>query len=149
MKTRLNNIEETRAFAEKLAGALKPGDLLSLKGEMGAGKTTITQWIAGALGVKEPVTSPTFALVNVYQGEEMELNHLDLYRLERPEELETIDYESYFYPDGVTIVEWASKAEDYLPLNRIEVRIEVDGQAREIEIVEDHKRAEELVKDLK
>lgn len=129
-----NNEEETRILAYRLAEIIEDGMVISLNGEMGAGKTTFTQMFSKALNIDDYVTSPTFSLVNTYYGDR-ELNHLDLYRLEEAEEVESIDIDNYYYPSGITIVEWAERAKNYLPRDFIEIKIEkIDDNKREFTI---------------
>lgn len=107
---------DTRQFAYALAKWLRPGDVIRLDGNLGAGKTTLIQWVAEALGVHEEVTSPTFSLVHCYEARDFDLYHLDLYRLEDPQELEEIDIDEVFVPlRAVTFIEWAERAEGELP----------------------------------
>ena len=101
-------------FAAKLAKMVKQGDVLALTGELGAGKTCFVKGLANELGVKETVTSPTFALLKTYHGL-MDLYHLDLYRLDRIEDLLDIGIEDYLPGDGITVIEWGDKAGDLLP----------------------------------
>lgn len=108
--------EEMQALGERLAQDLRTGDVLMLHGDLGAGKTTLTQGIAGGLGVDGAVQSPTFTLVREHRGREMMLYHLDLYRLADPDELEGLGYEEYLDPpDGVSVIEWPERAGDWLP----------------------------------
>lgn len=123
MKFEIATINELNKVAQTIAGILQEGDVLSLRGDLGAGKTTFVQAIAKAMGIHERVTSPTFSLVNYYEGTPP-LWHLDLYRLEAPEELEDIGYEDYFYPENaITFIEWAEKADYYLPDDVYEIDI--------------------------
>lgn len=133
MKFKIENLEDLEKFARKLASKLQNGDVISLIGDLGAGKTTLVQYLAKELGVDDYVTSPTFAIVNIYYGD-FQINHLDLYRLEDPSELEQIDYETYFYPDGITFIEWAAMGGDYLPEDMIEIEITQVDDKRTIEI---------------
>lgn len=114
--------EETAVLGEKLAAHLKAGDLVCLNGDLGAGKTRFAQGLARGLGVAGPVTSPTFTLINEYQGR-LPLYHMDVYRLGDPLELEDLGYEEYFYGGGVTLVEWGELVEELLPEERLDLRI--------------------------
>lgn len=144
---RLENKTESRRFAERLADELRPGDVLRLDGDLGAGKTTITQWIGERLGVVEKVQSPTFSLVRHYPCKYGTLNHIDLYRMEAPEEIEALDYEELFWPDGITVIEWAERAEEYLPPDVLRIRLsKAGGEAREVELLSSGGRSEELRK---
>ena len=126
-------------WSERFAHTLCSGDVVSLEGTLGSGKTQVVQWIAQALGADRPASSPTFSLVNHYRTLNRDLYHLDLYRLESPSELEDIDYETYFYPEeAITFLEWAEKAKDYLPHGMVHVQIVVkEGEAREVSVWRD------------
>lgn len=123
--------EETQKIAERLAEVLMPGDLLTLEGDLGAGKTTFTKGLAKGLGVKRNVNSPTFTIVKQYKGR-LPLYHMDVYRLEDSDE--DIGFSEYFDGEGVSVVEWAQFIEEYLPKERLEVTIRsIDEQTRNIE----------------
>ena len=126
-------------WSERFAHTLRSGDVVSLEGTLGAGKTQVVQWIAQALGADRPASSPTFSLVNHYRTPNRDIYHLDLYRLESPNELEDIDYETSFYPEeAITFLEWAEKAKDYLPHGMVHVQIVVkEGEAREVSVWRD------------
>ena len=140
----INNLEEMKIFANKLASGLKEGDVLNLIGEMSAGKTTLTSFISQYFSVDDS-SSPTFAIVNIYEGD-IKIYHLDLYRFDDQDEILDIDYETYFYPDGgLTILEWAENVSDYLPDDMINIEIrKISGNKREIEIYEDSERGKEI-----
>lgn len=113
--------EETRALAVVLAAELEsrgalnsPGVLLALHGELGTGKTCFVQGLAQALGIRQAVASPTYTMINEYRGRR-QLAHMDLYRIRAPQELMGIDFESYLDIDGVTVIEWAERAGEWLP----------------------------------
>jgi tRNA threonylcarbamoyladenosine biosynthesis protein TsaE len=106
--------EETEAAGQHLASEFKPGDVIALYGDLGAGKTCWVRGVAKALAAREAVISPTFTLINEYQGK-FPVYHFDLYRLQSARELEDIGYEEYFYGEGISILEWAGKAERLLP----------------------------------
>ncbi|MFM1524593.1 MULTISPECIES: tRNA (adenosine(37)-N6)-threonylcarbamoyltransferase complex ATPase subunit type 1 TsaE [Helcococcus] len=143
MKREIKDLKELENYGKKLAKILKFGDVISLKGDLGAGKTTLVQFIAKELGVNDYVTSPTFSIVNIYEGDE-KIYHMDLYRLEDPTELEQIDFENYFYPEGITFIEWAEKGGYYLPEDMIEISIEIGLNKRIIEIEENNIRSKEI-----
>lgn len=129
--------EETRAIGEKVGRTLKPGAVVCLYGEMGAGKTCLIQGLARGLGVKEEkeVKSPTFVLIREYEGR-VPIYHFDLYRIESEQELEGLGYEEYFYGRGVSLIEWADKIQEYLPPHRIEIRLAfLDEHERWIEVI--------------
>lgn len=144
----VNSLKECENFAEKFSKLLRKGDVVSLVGDLGAGKTTFTKFVGKSFGIIEDITSPTFNLVNVYYGK-FEFNHMDLYRIDFFEELYQIDYENYFYPDGVTLIEWAEKAKELLPKNIIEVEIlKISESSRKFIIKGNNKRELEIVEEL-
>ncbi len=105
-----------QAFGRAFARQLNAGDVVLLHGDLGAGKTTLTQGIAAGLGVEGPLQSPTFTLVQEHQGWVFKLYHLDLYRLDDPSELESMGYETYLEPaEGVSVIEWPERASGWLP----------------------------------
>lgn len=112
--------EETMKLAQVLALYLKPGDVITLEGDLGAGKTTFAKGIANGLGVKRTVSSPTFTIVKEYEGE-IPFYHMDVYRLENSDE--DIGFSEYFNGNGIAVVEWAHFIEDYLPKDRLKVNI--------------------------
>lgn len=119
---------ETMKVAEQLALLLNPGDVITLEGELGVGKTIFAKGIARGLGVKQAVTSPTFTIVKEYEGE-LPLYHMDAYRLEHS--VEDIGFDEYFYGNGISVVEWAQFIEDYLPNHTLNVHIQyVDDDTR-------------------
>lgn len=134
MKIELNSLEKTENFGKKLGSLLDSGDILCMDGDLGAGKTTMTKSIGLGLGVEEYITSPTFALVNIYSGRLM-VYHFDVYRLEDPEEIYELGFDEYFYGDGVSIIEWAEKIKSILPEERIELYI-YQGKDQNSRIVE-------------
>lgn len=126
-----HSLEETEEIAMRLANLLQPGDLLTLEGELGSGKTTFTKGLAKGLGITRNVNSPTFTIVKQYKGR-IPLYHMDVYRLEDSDE--DIGFSEYFHGDGVSVVEWAEFIKDYLPEERLEIGIEYtdDDQARKL-----------------
>jgi tRNA threonylcarbamoyladenosine biosynthesis protein TsaE len=118
--------EETWAFGEKIGREAKPGDVLTLVGDLGVGKTVFTQGVAAGLGITEPVNSPTFTIVQVYEQGRIPFYHFDVYRIGDIEEMDEIGYEDYFYGTGVTMIEWANLIEEILPETYREIRIEKD-----------------------
>ncbi|MCI8280907.1 MAG: tRNA (adenosine(37)-N6)-threonylcarbamoyltransferase complex ATPase subunit type 1 TsaE [Lachnospiraceae bacterium] len=121
-----NSPEETFALGETMGKAAKEGEFYTLVGDLGTGKTVFTQGIAQGLGIEEPVTSPTFTIVQVYDRGRMPFYHFDVYRIGDVEEMEEIGYEDYFYGAGLTLVEWGNLIEELLPQKRKEIRIEKD-----------------------
>ncbi len=120
--------EETAQLGKKLAQQAKPGSIYTLDGGLGAGKTAFTQGVAAGLGVTEPVSSPTFTIVQVYGGGVMPLYHFDVYRIADVEEMDEIGYEDYFYGDGLTVIEWADYIKELLPPDYWRITIEKDPE---------------------
>ncbi len=114
--------KDTLEFGIRLGRLLKPGDIVCLEGQLGAGKTVLTRGIARALGIEDNVSSPTYTLINEYAGS-MPLYHFDLYRLEDGEELLYIGGEDLLYGQGISVIEWASRAEDLLPPDCLWIRL--------------------------
>ena len=127
MLTVTNSAAETRALGEKLASRLKPGDVVVLEGELGAGKSELARGIAKGLGVTETVTSPSFTILNVYESGRCPLYHFDWYRLESEEELYELGMDEYLGGDGIAVVEWAERCPDAVPENVLRIRLEVTG----------------------
>ena len=135
MKERLcRTKKETEEFAKALAKELRAGDVVCLHGDLGAGKTQLMQWMAPVWGISSTVDSPTFSLVQTYptRDENLHIHHLDLYRLEEEEELETIGFEDLFYPvQAITFNEWPQRAASYLPKQALHVfidRVDEEGE---------------------
>ena len=118
--------KETRAFGEQLGKRAVPGSLYTLTGDLGTGKTVFTQGFARGLGITEHVNSPTFTIVQEYDGGRLPFYHFDVYRIGDIEEMDEIGYEDYFYGNGVCLIEWAELIGELLPEQRIAVRIEKD-----------------------
>ena len=116
----------THALGKRLGAEAKPGDVYTLVGDLGVGKTVFTQGIAEGLGITEPVSSPTFTIVQVYEEGRMPFYHFDVYRIGDIEEMDEIGYEDYFYGDGLCMIEWANLIDEILPERRSEVTIEKD-----------------------
>jgi tRNA threonylcarbamoyladenosine biosynthesis protein TsaE len=128
LETKTNSPQQTKELGRLLGELAKPGDVFCLYGDLGSGKTHLSQGIAEGLGVKEHVTSPTFTLINEYEGK-YPLYHMDVYRLGGPEDMEDLGYEEYFYGDGVTLVEWADIVVDVLPGERLDIQFENLGES--------------------
>lgn len=118
--------EETHALGAKIGKNAKPGDVYTLTGDLGVGKTVFTQGIAEGLGITESVCSPTFTIVQVYEEGRLPFYHFDVYRIGDIEEMDEIGYEDYFYGDGLCMIEWANLIEEILPAERYDVTIEKD-----------------------
>lgn len=131
------SVEETMEIGAKFAKGLRMGDCVALIGDLGAGKTVFTKGVAKGLGVKNAryVNSPTFVIIKEYEGR-LPLYHFDLYRLDGHSGFDDMNYEEYFYGDGVTVIEWADKIRDILPKKYWEVKLSViDENKRMMEIV--------------
>ncbi len=119
-----NTPEETYALGRKLGEQAKPGQVYTLIGDLGVGKTVFTQGVANGLLIEEPVNSPTFTIVQVYEEGRMPFYHFDVYRIGDIEEMEEIGYEDYFYGQGLTMIEWADLIPELLPEKYWEIKIE-------------------------
>jgi len=117
--------KDTFFLGKKIASHLKPGDAICLEGDLGTGKTVLTKGIAEGLGIKEPVTSPSFTIVNTYEGR-TKLHHFDVYRIDDPEELYAIGWDEYFSDDAITVVEWGDKVLNIMPADTICIKITKD-----------------------
>lgn len=118
--------EETHELGKHIGERANPGEVYTLTGDLGVGKTVFTQGIAEGLGITEPVCSPTFTIVQVYEEGRLPFYHFDVYRIGDIEEMDEIGYEDYFYGDGLCMIEWANLIEEILPEQRHEVTIEKD-----------------------
>ncbi len=118
--------EDTFTIGKKLAETVRPGEIYTLNGDLGVGKTVFTKGLAAGLGIKEPVTSPTFTILQEYESGRLPLYHFDVYRIGDPEEMDEIGYEDYFYGHGICLIEWAELIEELIPEEAIAVYIEKD-----------------------
>ena len=116
--------EDTAALGEQIGQLAKPGEVYTLIGDLGVGKTVFTQGLAKGLGITEPVNSPTFTIVQVYEEGRLPFYHFDVYRIGDVEEMDEIGYEDYIYGQGVCLIEWANLIEEILPERYIRVTIE-------------------------
>lgn len=123
---------DTKMFSERLATLLQIGDLITLSGDLGAGKTTFTKGVAKGLQIKRPITSPTFTIIKEYTGDKT-LYHMDAYRLEHSDE--DIGFDEYFYGDGISVIEWAEFIEEYLPKERLAISIQYQDETVRIIIL--------------
>ena len=117
---------ETRDFAKKLGEEAKAGQVYCLIGDLGVGKTVFTQGFAEGMGVKEWVNSPTFTIVQEYEGDKMPFYHFDVYRIGDAEEMYEVGFEDYVYGEGVSLIEWANLILDIIPEDAISIRIDKD-----------------------
>lgn len=131
--------EDTYQLGVTMGSQAKMGDLYCLNGDLGVGKTVFTQGFAKGLGIEGPVNSPTFMILQEYEGSRLPLYHFDVYRIADVEEMEEIGYEDYFYGDGVCLIEWAERIEEILPQEYKVITIKKDLKKgfdyREISII--------------
>ncbi len=118
--------EETYTLGKKLGEQAKPGQVYTLIGDLGVGKTVFTQGVAAGLGITEPINSPTFTIVQIYEEGRMPFYHFDVYRIGDVEEMDEIGYEDYFYGEGICLIEWANLIEEILPESYTQITIEKD-----------------------
>ena len=110
-----NSAKETFLLGEKLGRQAAAGQIYTLNGDLGVGKTVFTQGVAAGLGIAEPVNSPTFTIIQEYEGGRLPFYHFDVYRIGDIEEMEEIGYDDYFFGEGVCLIEWAELIEELLP----------------------------------
>ena len=126
MVTETRSPEETYELGRKIGLQARPGQVYTLTGDLGVGKTVFTQGVAAGLGITEPVSSPTFTIVQVYEEGRLPFYHFDVYRIGDIEEMEEIGYDDYFFGKGICLIEWAEMIEEILPDDRISITIEKD-----------------------
>ena len=124
----IDSLSELDGVAEQIIESLNGRDVVLFRGGMGAGKTTLISRIVAQLGAQDTVTSPTFALVNQYEGAERRIYHFDFYRIDRIEEVFDFGYEEYFYSGDLCLVEWPEKIEALIPDDAMVVRIDITGE---------------------
>lgn len=118
--------QETFALGERIGREAKPGEIYTLTGDLGVGKTVLTQGVASGLGIVGTVNSPTFTILQVYENGRLPFYHFDVYRIGDEEEMEEIGYEDCFFGGGVCLIEWAERISGILPEMRISILIEKD-----------------------
>lgn len=118
----VNNVDNTLALGKKIGNLLNPGDIICLNGDLGAGKTHFTKGIASGLDINEYITSPTFNIVNEYDGR-LKLNHFDVYRVNDVDEILEIGFDEYIFSTSVSIIEWSDYIKEIIPKEHIDVRI--------------------------
>ncbi len=126
MEFNVYSVDNTTELGIKLGKLLKFGDIICLTGDLGTGKTHITKGIAKGLGINDNITSPTFTIVNEYEGGRLKLNHFDVYRVNDPNEIYAIGFDDYIFSDAVSIIEWANYIEEILPHDLLHIKIEKD-----------------------
>ena len=143
---RVDSLEETEQFGRHLGTLVQAQDVITLEGELGAGKTTFTKSFAKGLGVTRNVNSPTFTILKQYEGR-LPFNHLDVYRLGDSEE--DLGWDELFYGDAVTVIEWAKLIEHDLPKDRLQIEVFHENEfARRFEVTPIGERYEQLCKEL-
>lgn len=120
--------EDTREIARRIAEKMRPGSIICLDGDLGAGKTAFAKGFAEGLGIREDVSSPTFTIMQIYKEGRLPLYHFDVYRLADPEEMDELGYEEFFFSDGVCLVEWADRIGELIPEEAMRIRIEKNAQ---------------------
>ena len=148
LKIKTESVEETIKLGNKIGSKLNAGDIVCLQGDLGAGKTSLAKGICSGLGVESQVTSPTYKIVNEYRGD-LKVNHLDLYRIHKEEELYDLGFEEYIYGDGVSIIEWPDKARSLMPDNYLDINIKGQEDEREVRFIPQANKYIKLVAELK
>ena len=118
--------KDTFLIGKKIGENANPGQVYTLIGDLGVGKTVFTQGVARGLQIEEPISSPTFTIIQIYEEGRMPFYHFDVYRIGDVEEMDEIGYEDYFYGDGLCMIEWANLIEEILPEHYFQVTIEKD-----------------------
>lgn len=118
--------EETFAFRKRIGQLAEPGQVFTLVGDLGVGKTVFTQGVANGLGITEPISSPTFTIIQIYEEGRIPFYHFDVYRIGDIEEMEEIGYDDYFFGEGICLIEWANLIEEILPNDIVAITIEKD-----------------------
>ena len=131
----VKDLEQTKQLAEQFADTLQEGNVVLLSGDLGAGKTTFTQFVFKRLGVDGVVNSPTFAVLKTYDAKGITLNHFDAYRINTAEAIECGFDEVISSGEGITFIEWSQNIKELLPLNCINVNITLQGEYRVFEII--------------
>lgn len=140
----INDLNDTKQLAETIGKYIKPGFVILLSGDLGAGKTKFTQFLGKSLGVKRAITSPTFNIIKSYKLNDNYLHHMDCYRLEQSDE--DLGFDEYFNDLDITIIEWYNFIKEYLPNEFLKINIErIDENQRKFTIVSEGKQYEELV----
>ena len=148
MEITVNNLDETKQIGKIIGMCLDKGDVLCLDGDLGVGKTSLTQFIAREFGVDEYITSPTFTIIKEYEGR-LPFYHMDVYRLDSADDMYDLGYEEYIYSEGVTVIEWSEKVKEILPEERINIYIKrVDDDKRTLHIEGTGKTFDKLIREL-
>ncbi|WP_326908228.1 tRNA (adenosine(37)-N6)-threonylcarbamoyltransferase complex ATPase subunit type 1 TsaE [Sedimentibacter sp. MB31-C6] len=148
MKIHINNLKDTEKIGKIISNILEEGTVICLDGDLGAGKTTLTQFIAKEFGVNGYITSPTFTIIKEYNGR-LPLYHMDVYRIGSEVEMYDLGYDEYIYSNGVTIIEWSINIKNMLPENRINIEIQrIDEKSRMFNITGKGTTYERLTEEL-
>lgn len=148
MEITVNSLKDTEQLGKIIGGCLDKGDVLCLDGDLGVGKTSLTQFIAKESAVEEYITSPTFTIIKEYEGK-LPFYHMDVYRLDSADDMYDLGYEEYIYSEGVTVIEWSKKIEEILPEERINIYIKrIDDDRRVLYIDGSGKAYDKLVGEL-
>lgn len=118
--------QDTEKIGEEIGKNAKPGSIYTLIGDLGVGKTVFTQGVAKGLGIDEPVNSPTFTIMQIYEEGRLPFYHFDVYRIGDVSEMDELGYEDYFFGDGVTFIEWANLIEEIIPKEAVKITISKD-----------------------
>jgi len=124
-----NTVDETIDIGIKIGRALKPGDIVCLDGDLGSGKTHLTKGIALGLGISEHITSPTFNIVNEYEGR-LKFYHFDVYRVNDPDEIAAIGFDEYIFSDAASVIEWSDYIRELIPEEHIQINIAKESETR-------------------
>ena len=124
-----NTVEETIELGKKIGRSLKPGDIVCIDGDLGSGKTHLTKGIALGLGIDEHITSPTFNIVNEYEGR-IKLYHFDVYRVNDPDEIAAIGFDEYIFSDAASVIEWSDYIKELIPDDHIQINIANESETR-------------------
>lgn len=151
MELLVKNVDETISIGKQLGLRASQGDIICINGELGTGKTHLTKGIAEGLGINEYITSPTFTIVNEYEGR-FKLYHFDVYRVNDPDEIAAIGFDEYIFGDGISVIEWSTFIEELIPFEHLSINIynvpDMDNNTRKISIHyngERYKYVEEIV----
>lgn len=149
MKITVRNLKDTEKLGKIIARCLDKGAVICLDGDLGVGKTSLTQFIAKEFCVKEHIVSPTFAIIKEYKGK-LPFYHMDVYRIESEDAMYDLGYDEYIYSEGVTIIEWSGLIKGILPKERTDIEIKrVDDEKREINIEGEGNVYERIIEELK
>lgn len=124
---KINSLDKMRDFGKYLGTVLNGGEVITLNGDLGAGKTHLTKYIGEGMGITEYITSPTFSILNIYNGK-IDLYHFDTYRLEGIDDFSELGFDDYLFSQGVSVVEWADRIKNELPKDRLDIRIHKVGE---------------------